>query len=195
MRYLDRLDPGAGFVALDVETTGRSHRLDVVTEIGAIRYRRGVEVARLVTLVKPGTSMLPWIARLTGITDEMLAGAPSAAFVARRLMAFLGRSPIVAHNAAFDMPLVEQFLSRHARPRGPRLDGEWKWFAPPVLCTLRLSRRMLPHLTSRRLQALARYLDFVPRRAGHVHFHRAGTDAEAAAHVFFRLSAMRRGKD
>lgn len=197
MRYLDRLDPNAGFVALDVETTGRSTRLDVVTEIGAIRYHRGVEIGRMVTLVKPATSMLPWVARITGITDEMLAGAPPASSVARRLLKFLGRSPIVAHSAAFDVPILEHFLTRHARPVRSAPDGQWRWFAPPVMCTLRLSRRILPHLSSKRLQAVAEYLDFVPRRigaAGTARFHRAGMDAEAAAHVFFCLSTLKSRK-
>lgn len=201
MNLLGRLHPASEFIALDMETTGRSVKLDVVAEIGAIRYRGGVEVERFVTLVKPAMPMLPWIAELTGITDGMLDRAPRAADVARRLMKFFrggnGRMPpLVVHNAAFDVPLLERFLTRHrAAWRFSRGDMERRfgrpWIAPPVLCTLRLSRRLLPHLQSRRLSALAEYFDFTPRvLAERPRFHRAGADAEATAHVFFRLSSM-----
>lgn len=202
MKYLARLDPASEFIALDVETTGRSAYLDVVAEIGAIRYKGGVEVERYVTLVKPATAMLPWITQLTGITDEMLAGAPSSSTVAREMVKFLRRSrtgdrasrgrrvPLVIHNAAFDVPILERFVSRHAVVRAVHPRGRF-WTAPPVLCTLRLSRRLLPQLASRRLSALADYFDFTPRHVGRrFHFHRAGTDAEAAAHIFFCLSSM-----
>ncbi|MBI4179035.1 3'-5' exonuclease [bacterium] len=178
MNYINRLNPESDFVALDVETTGRSILLDVVTEIGAIRYRGGREMDRFVSLVKPSTPMVPWVERLTGITDSMLTRAPSPDWVAPRLIKFLRRRPLVVHNAAFDIPILERFLSRRSsRP----------WLARRVLCTLRLSRRLLPHLESRRLSALAAYFDFEPRLEAS-RFHRADTDAEAAAHVFFRLS-------
>lgn len=178
MNYIDRLDPDADFIALDLETTGHSTRLSVVTEIGAIRYRAGREIERFVTLVKPETSMLPWVEQLTGITDDMLVGAPAPEKVAARLVKFLRRSPLVVHNASFDVPILERFLSQAtSRP----------WSASAVLCTLRLSRRLLPHLQSRRLAALAEYFDFEPRFSN-VQFHRAAADAEAAAHVFFRLA-------
>lgn len=195
MKYLHRLNPSAEFIAFDVETTGHSTRLDVIAEIAAIRYRDGVEVDRFVTLVKPAMPMLPLISRLTGITNGMLDHAPSSAGVARRLVSFLRgghparRSPLVIHNAGFDIPLLERFVTRHLSLG--RSGADWSWAAPPVLCTLRLSRRLLPHLHSRRLTALAEYFDFMPR-VWHprVRFHRAGTDAEATAHVFFRLASM-----
>ncbi|OGH55686.1 MAG: hypothetical protein A3G34_01290 [Candidatus Lindowbacteria bacterium RIFCSPLOWO2_12_FULL_62_27] len=196
MKKLFRLDPAADFVAIDVETTGYSTRLDVIVEIGALRYRNGVEVDRLVTLVKPGMAMLPWITRLTGITDEMLARAPQPDSVAARLKRFLSRRPLVVHNAAFDVPILERFLSRFAFGRRPGNHGNHgmggnRWQAPPVLCTLRLSRWLLPHLHSRRLSALAEYFDFSPQALNsRVRFHRAGVDAEATAHVFFRLASM-----
>lgn len=187
--YLDRLDSNADFTALDVETTGRATWQDVVVEIGAIRYVNGYEVERLVTLVKAGTSMLPWITKLTGITDEMLVNATPSGAVASRLVKFLGWRPLVVHNAGFDIPILERFLSRHAPGR---LEEPGRgWIAPPVMCTLRQARRLLPHLRSRSLPALSEHFDFTPRfGSGGARFHRAGTDAEAAAHVFFCMSAM-----
>ncbi len=191
--YLDRLDPYSDFTALDVETTGRATWQDVVVEIGAIRYVNGVEVERCVTLVKAGTSMLPWITRLTGITDGMVSSAPPPSVVAGRLVRFLGWRPLVVHNASFDVPILERFLSRHA-PGRSESPGRG-WIAPPVFCTLRLSRRLLARLPSRSLPALAEYFDFTPRYVTGAQFHRAGTDAEAAAHVFFCLSAMQTSPD
>lgn len=187
MIHIDWLNPSAEFVSLDVETTGRSTHLDVVSEIAAIRYRDGVEMSRFVTLVKPATTMLPWIARMTGITDDMLRHAPEPEQVAPRLVKFLRRTPLVAHSAGFDIPLMERFLSRYAFG-GP---GPYRtWMAPPVLCTLRMARRRLPHLSSRSLSALAARFKFRPRSSfsrGRS-FHSAGVDAEAVAHVFFCMA-------
>ena len=193
MNYLDQLDSNADFVAIDVETTGYSTQLDVIVEIGAIRYKNGVEIDRLVTLVKPATCMLPWITHLTGITDRMLAHAPSPSKVAGKLVKFLGYRPMVAHNAAFDVPIIERFLRRHAPGRYSGVDGLWS--PSPVLCTLRLSRRLLPHIHSRRLKALVEYFNFEPRLGSRARYHRAGTDAEAAAHIFFCLASLRRRKE
>jgi len=194
-RYLHKLNPDADFVALDLETTGGSTREDVVVEIGAIRYRCGYEVDRFDTLVKPSMPMLPWITRLTGITDDILSDAPAPGGVARRLIRFLRRTPLVAHNASFDVPLLERFLTRHGRRSA--LANPWQ--APPVLCTLRLARRLLPALPTRRLEALAGHLGYEPRsieRSGRsgARFHRAAQDAEAAAHIFFRLSERLEGR-
>ena len=64
------------FVSFDLETTGLSSRTDRIIEIGAVLMREGKEVDRFQTFVDPERKLEKKITDLTGITDEMLKGAP-----------------------------------------------------------------------------------------------------------------------
>ncbi len=94
------------FVAFDLETTGLSSRNDRIIEIGAVRMRRGQEIARFQTFVDPKRRLEPKIIELTGITDAMLKGAPKIETVLPDFLAFVGDSPVVAHNADFDTGFI-----------------------------------------------------------------------------------------
>ncbi len=94
------------FVAFDLETTGLSSRYDRIIEIGAVRMRRGEEIERFQTFVAPGRKLEPKIVELTGITDAMLKGAPGIEEVLPKFLAFIGDSPVVAHNADFDTAFI-----------------------------------------------------------------------------------------
>jgi hypothetical protein len=80
------------FVILDLETTGANPVYDRVTEVGLIEVERGRSVAEWSTLVNPGTRIPPAIQSLTGITDEMVALAPTFAEIAPPLLARLDES-------------------------------------------------------------------------------------------------------
>lgn len=164
------------WVVVDVETTGGSpehgHR---VTEIAAVRVSGGEVRDSFSTLVNPERRIPGMITSLTGITDEMVREAPRFHEIADRLRAFVGGRVFVAHNAAFDWRFLCAELERSL---GRRLDGR-------QLCTVRLSRKLLPQLPSRSLDALALYfgLEIESR-------HRALDDAVATAHVLLRLIAL-----
>jgi DNA polymerase-3 subunit epsilon len=161
------------WVVVDVETTGGSpgqgHR---VTEVAAVHVAGGEVRDVYSTLVNPGRRIPRMITSLTGITDAMVADAPSFFAIAPRLTQALEGRVFVAHNAAFDWRFVSAEMERST---GRILSGR-------QLCTVRLSRRLLPHLPSRSLGALAEYFDL-----GMETHHRAAADATATAKLLLRL--------
>jgi DNA polymerase-3 subunit epsilon len=130
-------------VFLDLETTGGSALDDRIIEIGLIEVDRGRYVGEWSTLVNPGRSVPFGIQNLTGITDAMLADAPRFADVAAMLVQRLAGKVLVAHNARFDYGFVKTELER----TGLR-------YTAPVLCTVKLSRRLAPHHARHNLDAL-----------------------------------------
>jgi DNA polymerase III subunit epsilon len=162
------------FVVLDLETTGGSARTDTITEIGAVKVRGGEQLAELATLVDPGTGLPPNIVALTGITTAMVTGAPRLPAVLPTLLEFLRGSVLVAHNAPFDTGFLRAACERHGQP----------WPRPPVLCTARLARAVLPRdeAPSVRLGALARLFDTSTTPT-----HRALADARATVEVLHGL--------
>lgn len=168
------------FCVVDLETTGGSpwngHR---VTEIGAVKVKGASVVDRFVTLVNPERRIPPFVRRLTGITDDMVAAAPRFAQVLGALQRFVSGTIFVAHNAAFDWKFLD---AESRRASGLRLEGT-------RLCTLRLARRLVPELRRRSLDALALHFGIeVGSR------HRAGDDAHATALIFLRLLERLRGQ-
>ena len=91
------------FCVIDLETTGGSSEFEAITEIGAVKYRGGEEVGRFATLVNPQRAIPPFITVLTGITDSMVASAPTIDETLEPLLGFIGDSVLVAHNARFDV--------------------------------------------------------------------------------------------
>lgn len=164
------------WVVVDVETTGGSvahgHRL---IEVAAVTIRGGAVAERYSTLVNPGRPVPRMITSLTGISQEMVAGAPRFYEVVDEIEKELLGRVFVGHNAGFDW----RFLSvEMERCRGMGLSG-------PRVCTLRLARRLVSHLPSRSLGALANYFG-IPMD---VH-HRALDDALATAHLLIRFLGM-----
>jgi DNA polymerase-3 subunit epsilon len=125
------LDPRLVF--LDLETTGASADRDRITEVGLIEEVDGELVGEWSTLVDPGRAIPPVIVSLTGITDQMVAGAPSFADIGAELLERLEGRLLVAHNARFDYG----FLRAEFRRLGIS-------FRARVLCTVRLSRTLFP---------------------------------------------------
>jgi DNA polymerase III epsilon subunit family exonuclease len=133
------------FVVVDVETTGGRPPGDRVTEIGAVRMRAGRVEGEWSSLVNPGRPIPGFVARLTGIDDARVSGAPPFEALAEEFLEFLGGAAFVAHNARFDWRFLNAEL---LRARGGRLTNA-------RLCTVRLARRLLPHVKRWNLDALA----------------------------------------
>ncbi|MBV8056121.1 MAG: GIY-YIG nuclease family protein [Deltaproteobacteria bacterium] len=137
----------ADFVVVDLETAGGRPAPGAIIEIGAYRMRGRQILEPFQNLVKPRMRIPRFVARLTSISDEMVAAAPPIEEVLPRFRTFLGDAVMVAHNAQFD----HAFLDFEFR----RLFGIG--LLNPVLCTLRMARRLLPSIRRRRLELLAEH--------------------------------------
>jgi len=169
---------GAPLAIVDIETTGSDPAADRITEIAVLEID-GFEVSSAwSTLVNPGVRLPSPIQALTGITEDMLAGAPRFAELADGLLERLKGRLVVAHNARFDYG----FLRREFERAGHR-------FHARALCSVRLSRRLYPQHARHDLDSLIERhgLDCAAR-------HRAHGDAEALWH-FLRLAATEHGEE
>lgn len=159
------------YAIVDIETTGGYADNHRITEI-AIYHHNGIEVTdHFYTLVNPGRKIPYYITGLTGITTEMVAEAPPFEEVADSIMSLLEGRVFVAHNAHFDY----SFLKKEFELAGITWQSK-------KLCTVRLSRKIIPGLRSYSLGSLAESLG-----VGIQNRHRAGGDAEATAKIFSKL--------
>jgi DNA polymerase-3 subunit epsilon len=130
-------------VFVDLETTGGNAAFHRITEVGIVRMRGAEVVEEWSTLVNPECRIPPYIEAFTGITNDMVAGAPRFAQVAGTVLAKLKPGVFVAHNARFDYT----FLRTEFR----RLNIQ---FSAQVLCTVKLSRRLFPEHARHSLDAV-----------------------------------------
>src|SRR3954466_6575221 len=133
--------PAIAFV--DLETTGTVATRDRITEIGIVRVEEGELVEEYSTLVNPECSIPEEIQALTGISNEMVRGAPTFSEIRREVFERLEDHLFVAHNARFDYGFLKQEFRRVEMP-----------FSADVLCTVRLSRRLYPEAVGHGLDAL-----------------------------------------
>ena len=161
------------FVVFDLETTGAKAPPCRITEIGAYRVRDGKVTEEFQTLVNPETQIPPFITRLTGISDDMVKDAPLFADVVHDFLNFIGDSVLVAHNSGFDMRFLNHEIGR--------IFEDYR-MANPCLCTVQLSRRLLPDITNHKLKTVAEHYSI-----DLVNHHRASADAFATAHIFVNL--------
>lgn len=160
-------------LVVDFETTGSHPRQgDSIIQIGAVAIDDGQVTDSLSTLVNPGQPIPPFITQLTGITDEMVADAPTLEEVFPRLLRLLDGRAFVAHNASFDLQFLQEAL----------LSQGYYAFDGYVLDTVELSRLILPTQNSYRLGELASDLEIA-----HDHPHQADSDAMATAELFLHL--------
>ncbi len=152
-------------VVLDFETTGLNTKTDRIIEIGAVKLYRHTIIDSYGTLVNPRVSLQPIITKITGITDMMLADQPTIEQTIPKLLEFIGDCPIAAHNASFDVGMLESELKR----QNLSLDVA-------QIDTLNFSRKLFPQLRSYKLKALCKFLGVSLKDA-----HRAVNDATATA--------------
>jgi DNA polymerase III epsilon subunit family exonuclease len=170
-----RLLGESDFVVVDLETTGAKAPPGRITEVGAYRISQGRIVAEFQTLVNPEMLIPPFVIHLTGITDAMVKDAPVFAEVADGWLDFINDAVLVAHDAQFDVRFLNHELARIFP--GQRM-------ANPQLCTVTLSRRVVPGLVNYRLHTVAEHFS-VP-----IHNrHRAAGDARATAEIFIHMLA------
>jgi DNA polymerase-3 subunit epsilon len=163
----------AVFCVVDLETTGGDPGRCGITEVGALKVRGGEVLGTYQTLVNPGMAIPPSITVLTGLTDAMVAPAPTVQQVLPSLLEFIGGAVIVGHNVRFDLAFLQAALRRWG---GPLLGNQH-------LDTLALARRLLTHeVPDHRLGTLAERLGLAHRPC-----HRALDDARATCDLLHAL--------
>ena len=156
------------FVCFDLETTGTNPATEGITEISAVILKKGEIIGSYHTYVDPEKPIPPFITELTGITDQMVKGAPKAQEAVRGLREFCGDRVLVAHNAIFDVSFVNSVCGRAG------IDWEITY-----IDTLEMSRIMLPDSKRHKLDYVARELKLPEFR-----HHSAEADAEILARIF-----------
>lgn len=160
------------YAVIDLETTGLSpSQGDRITEVGIVLVENGEIVERFQSFVNPNRPIPSDVQKLTGITDEMVANAPSSSVVLAQAMEFIGDRPLIAHNASFEHRFLSNELCEISTENNVNL-----------LCTMLLSRRVFPNLKSYKLGNLVSQFQLPKGQA-----HRALSDAEMTAHLLFRL--------
>ena len=161
------------YTALDLETTGLNPKKDKIIEIGAVKVRNGEITDRFQSFVNPGRVLENKVKNLTGICDEMLEGAPEMGELIEPLIEFLGEDVLVGHRILFDYSFVKKAA----------VDSSLS-FERMGIDTLKLSRKFLPELESRRLGFLCGYYQIAHTA------HRALGDAQAAWDLYRGLADL-----
>ncbi len=159
------------FAAFDLETTGLSSRDDRIIEIGAVILKNGVEIDRFQTFVDPERPLDKKIVELTGITEEMLKGAPKIQEVLPKFLDFIGGRVLVAHNSDFDTGFIRAECERQGLP-----------YTYTAADTLILSQNLLSHLNKFKLNIVSEALSLPD-----FNHHRAGDDAMTCGLIMTKL--------
>ena len=159
------------FVAFDLETTGLSSVNDRIIEIGAVILKNGQEIDRFQSFVDPRQTLEKRIIELTGITDDMLVGAPVIEDVLPKFLDFVGDRIVVAHNSDFDTGFI--------RAECKRQGIEYNLTSAD---TLILSQNLLPQLNKFKLDIVSNALSLPD-----FNHHRAADDAVTCGLIMHRL--------
>jgi DNA polymerase-3 subunit epsilon len=165
------------YAVIDIETTGGSPVSERITEIAVYIHDGGKITDEFISLINPERKIPYHITNLTGITNDMVAEAPRFCEVARKIVEITDKCIFVAHNVSFDY----QFIRHEYRRLGYEYSRE-------KLCTVQLSRRLIPGLPSYSLSKLCRHLNINNNAR-----HRAAGDALATVKLFEEILA-RSGK-
>jgi len=162
----------------DIETTGGRNNYDSITEIASIITDGTTILDRFESLVKPDSFIPRNITLLTGITNEMVANAPTFDEIAEQWLDFAKDAVFVAHNVGFDLGFISAALQRR--------DIEYQ---PKKLCTVRLGRKIIPGYKSYSLGNICHALQIPIKNQ-----HRAMGDTEATVKLFHLLVAQDKNK-
>lgn len=140
------LEDVSDYVAIDLETTGLDPMYDDIIEFGAVKVSNGIIIDKFQSLINPGYEISPFIATLTGISNEMLASAPSLVPTLSKFIEFLGNYTIVGHNVNFDINFIYDAC----------INNLGVAFSNNFIDTMRLSRRIFPEEKHHRLSDVSK---------------------------------------
>lgn len=156
------------YAILDIETTGGQFNEEGITEIAIYKFDGHDVVDQFISLVNPEKEIQPFVVKLTGINNAMLRSAPKFYEIAKRIIEITEDCIIVAHNSSFDYRILRTEFNRLGYD-----------FIRPTLCTVELSKKLIPGMESYSLGKLVRALGIpVTDR------HRANGDALATVKLF-----------
>lgn len=156
------------YIAFDVETPNRESRR--MSAIGITVIEDGAITEDFYSLVDPETSFDWFNTRLTGISEETVAGAPTFRSLWPQIEPLMSGGILVAHNAIFDMGVLKRCLQGY--------DIDWRRYAR-YICTVQMGRRVLPGM-SHKLDVLCDYYGIA------LDHHHAGSDSRACAEILLR---------
>ena len=159
------------YVALDLETTGIGARHEKITEIGMVKVIGGEVADTYHTMVNPHRKIPERIVKLTGITDDMVKGAPGIGEILDEVLAFTGDLPLLGHQIIFDYGFLVQAAVNQKRK-----------FEKYGIDTLKLCRYLMPCAEKKNLSAACAYFEVSRDTA-----HRALSDAYAAHNLYREL--------
>lgn len=173
MKRIGRIVGNYTVAVIDFETTGLSPGYgDRTIEVGVVLVCDNRIVDRFQSLMNPEKRVSGFIEEYTGITNRMLAAAPPVRDVIGKLALFIGRHPLVAHNASFDSRFLDAEYGRIQLTRKNE-------FA----CSMLAARRLYPDAPNHRLETLVHYKGLKTDGVR----HRALADAEMTAHLWIRM--------
>ncbi len=160
------------YVAFDLETTGLNVDTDYIIEIGALKVKDGKVCERFMEFVKPQAPISPMITNITGITNEMVAGARNTCDVIRDFVEFCEDFVLIGHNIMFDYKFTKKYASEYGFA-----------FEKSGIDTLKIARKVLCNLDSKSLGTLCEHYGIINQAA-----HRAYHDALATAKIYHYLA-------
>ncbi len=160
------------FIAFDFETTGLDPQNERIIEIAAIRFVQGEPKDRFVKLVNPGRPISKFITDITGITNAMVAEAPTENEIVNDFIKFLGNDPLVAHNTQFDISFLKELNKRF----------NVNWAVPDLYDTLQLARTFIYDQPTFNLGSVSEYFNLSAEGS-----HRAEKDTENCGAIFISL--------
>lgn len=159
------------FSVVDTETTGMSPQFNRIIDIGVVIIENLKIAETWETMIDPQQDLDPWITYYTKIKNEHLTGKPKFMEIENKFSKYVNNSVFVAHNVGFDHSFISNELKR--------LDRD---FNVPKLCTVKLTRKLLPHLENYHLDSVSGYYGIKIKNR-----HRALPDAYATAQVFLKI--------
>ena len=173
LKEMYRLEPGV-YVFSDLETTGLYPEQDDITEIAAIKYSGGDNLESFSTFVKPSVSIPAKVTKITGITNKMVANAPSIKTVMPVFKDFISDAELIFYNASFDEGFLKKAAGEASIP-----------FHNKFIDALPIAREALPSLRSHKLTTVAEHLDITISNA-----HRALGDTTTLMFVYLGCTAI-----
>ncbi len=156
------------YAVLDIETTGGKYNEEGITEIAIHLFDGHKVIDKFISLVNPEKTIQPFVVNLTGINNNMLRTAPKFPEIAKRIVEITEGSILVAHNAQFDYRILRTEFRRLGHN-----------FERKTLCTVDLSKKLIPDAESHSLGKLVRSLGIAVSDR-----HRANGDALATLKLF-----------
>lgn len=167
------------FIVFDIETTGFNAGVDGITEIAAVKIKKGRIIDEFSTFVNPERHIPKEVQLLTNITDDIVESAPKVEQALKDFLEFVDNGIMVAHNARFDMSFIKYFAEKHGYK-----------YPEHIIDTLSIARELFEEFENHKLGTLVEKLNI-----NLVDAHRAINDAKATAELFLKMATLLEEKD